>query len=263
VNGDISVITTDGAVTDTNAGNINFIANLLTIEALNGIGSSDSIETQVSIMDIVNAGVDFTVTDAITGVVTTDNTAQGNVNISQTGGDVELVRLQNKTDNGALNIISDGNFLFNNNSVVVDYDSGTLSMQTSGNFYGAPGTFADLNNPDIKGKEAIFVSLNGEFGTAARNIVLDVPRDGRVLIDTRSTAFLFFPETPIDLVSNGIPVDNISLNSSELQIEIETLGDIDPAIFTDLRNFSQEDIAIRLPRDQVFEDELDDYDRLQ
>jgi hypothetical protein len=43
-------------------------------------------------------------------------------------------------------------------------------------------------------------------------------------------------------------------------IEVETLSEIDPAIFTELRNYSFEEVSVRLPRDQLYEDELEEED---
>jgi hypothetical protein len=42
-------------------------------------------------------------------------------------------------------------------------------------------------------------------------------------------------------------------------VELETLAEINPAIFTDVRNYASAEIAIRMPRDQLYEDELDEY----
>ena len=56
--------------------------------------------------------------------------------------------------------------------------------------------------------------------------------------------------------------DSLNSVSGQQLIEIESLADIDPAIFTELHNYSQKNISIRLPRDQMFDDELENYDRL-
>ena len=56
--------------------------------------------------------------------------------------------------------------------------------------------------------------------------------------------------------------DSLNSASGQQLIEIESLADINPAIFTELHNYNQENISIRLPRDQIFDDELENYDRL-
>jgi hypothetical protein len=57
-------------------------------------------------------------------------------------------------------------------------------------------------------------------------------------------------------------IDSLNSVTGQRLIEIESLADINPAIFTDLHNYNHENISIRLPRDQVFEDELLEYDRM-
>ena len=46
--------------------------------------------------------------------------------------------------------------------------------------------------------------------------------------------------------------------AGEQLVEIESLSEVDPAIFTALRNYSLEDISIRMPRDQLYDDELEE-----
>jgi hypothetical protein len=52
-------------------------------------------------------------------------------------------------------------------------------------------------------------------------------------------------------------VDAIGSASQQRLIEVESIEDIDPAIFTAVRNYNYDDISIRMPRDQLYEDELD------
>ena len=166
---------------------------------------------------------------------------------------------------------SNGNYLLDPNSIVVDYNSGILFMVTDGGSFFGNGPFilgddeiltptASFLNPDITAYTATFFALTGAFGTTLRPIVLDVQKanGSSVLIDTRTVNFDFFPETPDNLISTGIDIGSLGVLSAvagELLVEIESLGDIDPAIFTDLQNYSREEISILMPRDQLFEDE--------
>jgi hypothetical protein len=237
--GGVVSLTTGGAVSDENGGANNIAATTLQIASVSGIGNNDELETQVSVMDIVNLG-------------------SGDIRLDQTGS-VEFVALQNALSGGTINVVSNGDFNFNPGSVVAKRDSGTLFMNTIGGSFLGVGAF-DLNNADITAKTATFIGLSGTFGTTVRPIVLDVPETGSVLIDTRTTSARFFPETPTDLITTGIDVSGLGISSAvsgEQLIEVESLGDIDPAIFTALRSYNQEDIAIRMPQDQLYEDELD------
>ena len=88
-----------------------------------------------------------------------------------------------------------------------------------------------------------------------------MPTSGSVIINAQTVSFQFFPETPTDLTTSGINIGElgiVSAISGEQLIEIESLGDIDPAIFTSLRSYSNEDVSILLPRDQLYEDELEE-----
>jgi len=68
------------------------------------------------------------------------------------------------------------------------------------------------------------------------------------------------------LISTGIDftvLGTISAVAGEQLVEIESLSEVDPAIFTALRNYNQEEIAIRMPRDQLYDDELEENQTAQ
>lgn len=46
-----------------------------------------------------------------------------------------------------------------------------------------------------------------------------------------------------------------AVGAGEQLIDVESLADIDPAIFTPVRNYVYQDVSIRLPSDQLYEDE--------
>ena len=65
------------------------------------------------------------------------------------------------------------------------------------------------------------------------------------------------------LVSEGIDftvLGAINAVAGEQLVEVETLSEVNPAIFTELKNYSLKDVAVRMPRDQLYEDELDEYE---
>jgi hypothetical protein len=41
-------------------------------------------------------------------------------------------------------------------------------------------------------------------------------------------------------------------------VKVEEISEVDPAVFTDVRNFYVSDISIKLPHDQLDEDELEE-----
>jgi len=247
VSGKVGINANTGAVTDANGGAMNFVADTLEIRSVNGIGSTDQLETQVAKMDATNTG-------------------DGIIDFLQTGN-IELVALQNTGMSGNIVFSSDADINLNPNSIVAARGQGRqglLTMQTTqGSFFGLQRS--DLNNPDISAQDAIVLVRNGSFGTLARPITMDVASsvliDARILFDPR----FVIPEPPV-INTNGV---NFSLRgvvaaiASEQLVEVETLAEIDPAIFTDLQNYSTEEVSIKMPQDQLFEDELDIVSKME
>ena len=64
------------------------------------------------------------------------------------------------------------------------------------------------------------------------------------------------PATVIDNSKIKISVFDalVGLSGQQL-IEVETLAEIDPAIFTEVRNYYQGELSIRLPADQLYDDD--------
>ncbi|VAW67357.1 hypothetical protein MNBD_GAMMA08-287, partial [hydrothermal vent metagenome] len=111
---------------------------------------------------------------------------------------------------------------------------------------------------------ANIIIANGSFGTIQRPIVLRL-RSNLSLLSTISSLF-FLDGPPTTVRDNSVLQQSVSgqqlieVQSLPDVDEVDSLTDVHPAIFTDLRNYSSEEIAIRLPRDQMFEDELKEYD---
>ena len=116
--------------------------------------------------------------------------------------------------------------------------------------------------PDITADSAL-ITVNGNFGTFARPIVLKL--NSEFFLSSNIGNPIYFPKPP-EIVNDRSTIKRSSFdqlnNSGQRLIEIESIADVDPAIFTELHNYYQENISIRLPRDQMFEDELEKYDRL-
>jgi len=243
--GKVGINSSAGGVTDTNAGTMNFIADILEIRAVTGVGSGDQLETQVGLMDVVNTG-------------------SGLIDFQQTGN-VELRALQNTGSFGGIDFRTDADINLNQNSVFAartqgQVNRGRLLMTTmTGSILGLG--VADLNNPDISARDAIIRVENGNFGSLNRPITMDIDNsvliDADVLFNTR-----FVPPGPAFFDITGIDSNVIA---AALQVSVDTLLKIDPGfftdlqseIFTDLHNYSAEEIAIKMPRSQWFEDELE------
>ena len=242
--GNTANVTTSAAIIDNNGDTVNVTANNVVLHAASGIGSDDAIETATASLDVVN-------------------TVNNDVDIVNTGV-VELVALKNTGVSGDITIVNDLDYNINPGSIVANRDNGDLLMTTqAGSFLGLGNE--DITNPDITAQNATFFGRAGTFGTFDRPITLNVP--GAVLIDTRASFDpQFVPPRPNSISTLGLDFAGVlgalsSLGGEQL-VEVESLGEIDQAIFTDLQNYSMQEISIRMPRDQLFEDELEGYDRL-
>jgi len=265
--GDVALVNTDfvGGV-NVNAGN-RISINDTTGLTLGTVTASNEIDL-VSGSDInggtlTSARVNLT---AETGINVTTQTETLNVN--NTAGDITVnntgnVIIESLKTVGDITLNNDANISMQPGSVDADYDTGVIAMTTTtGSFLGL-GT-PDDSNPDITGFSGTFVGRFGSFGTAIRPLVISIKDE--ILINTRQSISPRYVPTPPRIVNDlsDITFDFIDASnavSGEQLITLEELEDIDPAIFSDVRNYTYGQIAIRLPRDQLFEDELKEVDK--
>jgi hypothetical protein len=239
--GSVNLDAGSGQITDSNGANTNVESDSLVMRAASGIGSGDAIETSTAELDVINNGA-------------------GRVEITNTGN----VLLTNLVNNADINFRNNSNVTLDH--VDAGFTVGTFDLEvTNGSVFGVGrGGINYFIVPDITADAAFVKVLNGNFGTFDRHIVLKLNSEF-FLASTISSTF-FLPEPPPivnDISDLKISVfDSLNSASGQRLIEIESIADVNPAIFTDLHNYNQENISIRLPRDQMFDDELEDYDRL-
>lgn len=254
-NGTVEVNSGTGSIGDVNDTSLNFRADRLVLTAATGIGSGNELETQVDVLDAVN-------------------TVSGDVRFAQSGGTLVIDALkndhsvagQNLNITGRIDLRSTGDVIFEPGSVVANRLQGGIFMSTTGDFLGDRSILFNLDDPEITAFSAAFIATSGAFGVTGRPIVVNIPKSGSLFVNTRTNNIKYAPEKPDDLITTGLDVGSLGVVSAiagELLVEIESLGDIDPAIFTDLQNYSREEISIRMPRDQLFDDELDEEEELE
>ncbi len=138
-----------------------------------------------------------------------------------------------------------------------NYDLGTLNIRVNNGSLLATGV-ADASSPDIVGFSAGLIATEGTIGSRTRPLV----------IYTQDTLFIegITSWQPI-WAFNARPriVQNASTIQSDLQelinvaseqmVEVESLKDLDPAIFANITNFFYNDISVLLPSDQRYDDE--------
>ncbi|MBL4607110.1 MAG: hypothetical protein JKY01_04700 [Pseudomonadales bacterium] len=190
-----------------------------------------------------------------TSTLVAENTS-GKVDIKNTG----VVTLESLKNSGDINFNNDVDIYFESGSVDAGFSVGTLFLKTeTGSFLGAGD--ADTNNPDITAYAGIFFGLQGTFGTIDRPLVINI--QDSVLINARSSLNpIFYPNQPRIVDDRSLlqfsAFDALDTLSGGQLVEVETLAEINPAIFTDVRNYASSEIAIRMPRDQMYEEELEE-----
>lgn len=214
----------------------NFSASSVNVETLNGIGS---LTTTTATLDIVNQ----------TGNVSVSNT--GNVSARViTDGDITF------TNNGTVTIRKLSANGGNENWTDAGFDfGGTINLTvTNGSVRGT--NYSPLTSvPDIVASTFIGSVADGDFGQGSQPT-----QPMSVLVGTyfellSRRAYIRFigsptyPTTrPVINADVSLSFDSTGYNPSLL--EIDSLGEFDPAIFTEIRNYYYEDVAILLPADQ-------------
>ena len=194
------------------------------------------------------------------------------------------IGLVNNGDVSVTSIISNSDIYFRNtngNVILANADSGSYDRTTSdareaggvinsnygfgvttieipnGSLDATPGAF--VQRPELVG-DIVDVTTSGGFGVS-RRLVVYARTEG--IIGGRGIEPFFGFNTPPRL---GLTTDTDLLSltevssAAELLVEVEGLQDVDPAVFTNIRNFAFDDVSIRMPRDQVYDDGVYDED---
>jgi len=251
-------INAGGAITDANNGGTNIIASSVTLRAVDGIGGggvnysdangylnidrAGAIHTSTSNLDIIN-------TDTVNSVGTVNISNQGTVQVNNLKNNGDII-FEETSGNINLNGASPGAISANNNDPNNKNTVFAGSVAIFGN--GANGIYTDgLDKSvfDITAQNLLVQNFN-DFGTKAYPIRLLVRNQATLIANTGGYTFPL--GNPPDLVTKGdlVSIQGINVLSGQQLIDIESLGDVDPAIFTKVRNYNHEDVAILMPEDQ-------------
>ena len=260
--GSLTAIAADNiTITDSTGLTLNAVTAANTISLNAGTNITGGTLTASRVVLRADSGINTTTqTLAIDAVNSSSNSSLSNeIKISNTGS----VILENLKTVGNITFNNDANINMQPGSVDADYNTGVITMTSAtGSFLGLGAP--DESNPDITGRKGTFVGRFGSFGSAVRPLVIKIKDE--ILINTRqSISPRYVPRAP--LIVNDLSdikfdfFDASNAVAGEQLITLEELEDIDPAIFSDVRNYTYGQIAIRLPRDQLFEDDLIDTDK--
>jgi|GEM_PF-2291479 len=251
----------DGAITDTNDSNINIYAHRWVADAISGIGignlgdaGQDAIETDVDVLSVMNAGKPLN--NSTINILNTDSLIieqlrnNGDISIANLTGDIVL----DNTNNTPFDIKNpdarlQGGVINANTGLM----GGKLTLSIPNGMVVATNK-ADKSNPDIIAERATFVYSNPPrygFGDRNRKIVMHIPAVYNQSAKTSSVVWHI--KKPLETTDTSTPLKN--LNTTDQLIQIEGLSEIDPAIFTNVRNYVHDEVAILMPADQRFDDD--------
>jgi hypothetical protein len=129
----------------------------------------------------------------------------------------------------------------------------TLLNEGSDSIYGVGNSvnFADITAENLR------VNTVTDFGTVARSIQVRV-NNLAYLSGVRALIGYFGAEPRETTTSQGLVLEVISsitgLSGQQL-VEVESLDEVDPAIFADVKNYNVDDTSVLLPKDQIIIDE--------
>ncbi|MCF6211369.1 MAG: filamentous hemagglutinin N-terminal domain-containing protein [Gammaproteobacteria bacterium] len=220
-----------GQLSDTNGSDVNLSGTRVTLRAGTGIGTTDALETQTAELDVINR--------------------TGSVAITNTGA----VTLSNLVTRGDIHFTNNGNVTLD--TIDTGYNHGRLAMTVTGSVLGVNRDYRE--QPDITANNAL-INVSGDIGTLYRPVSVRVNNEF-VLFSNVGSVYYYGgrPRTIIDNSTIKIGLFDALLGLSGQQlIDVETLSEIDPAIFTEVRHYTQDEISIRLPADQRYDRDEED-----
>jgi filamentous hemagglutinin family protein len=266
----IITTTSNKNIKDGNGSELNIQAKHWNAFAQTGIGynfsegkaEENSIETDVDSLYASNAGILVGVSSSINisekDAVTINRLVNnGNIYFSNATGDITLDKRDNpyfdpnkndaREQGAVINTnkgISGGNLsiTIGNGSIISRFDDPSIDM-------------TDMKNPDIFVENGFFNFLSsGNLGKNNRKIVMSVT----TAYDNNSTrSYIRWYDKKLPIINNDKSKNLSEISLYDQLIKIEELSDLNPAIFTNIKNYVSDDIAILLPEDQRFDnDEL-------
>lgn len=239
-------IDSGGVILDLNGDGTNIWAQRFLGRAVNGIGwTSDPLDLQVSSLDVVNQQ----------NAVILSNTGPVTIERIHSSGDITLF---NSTD---VTFLKESVNAFHGTEDAQYPPIGEREMPSYGGDFvlniGIGNIKTDgsvvLAQPHIAAKTVTILNPHGVF--LPPSPVIYAPE--RIKITSGRSRNR--PYWALDVVPNDIEDDTKYygdvVGAGEQLIEVESLADIDPAIFTPVRNYVYQDVSIRLPSDQLYEDE--------
>jgi hypothetical protein len=272
-NGVVDLISGQNITTINNSINDDVVAT--TLNTVTAAGYSSTLTTAISNFSALNTGA---------GIIAISNTGSINLNgIDNNNGVVYVSATGNISQNGDILISNGSNDLtlmsgsgitmvepvttvINQGDITYSaYDDITISELTinagdglisvisqTGNIV-TTNTAVSINEPHINAQNAGFIAPNGSLGVGSNPFVFNVP--GKLTIFTQYSVPPLFYVTPAEFDDSSThtnPADISSILGGDQRTQFAELSTVDPAIFSEVRNFEEEETAILLPDDQLY-----------
>jgi hypothetical protein len=248
----------------------NLTAAQVTLSATTGIGAGTLAELKNQLSDNPNAintnTSSLSVVNSTSGIVNivnhqdvtiTDLRNNGDIAFTNTG-DINLVITQVEgAQEGVMKGAIDANY---GQDILNEVYSGSVTILNDGqgSIYGVGNS---INFADITA-ESLTVNSVTNFGSDSRQIRVRV-NDTLNLFGGRALIGYYGDEPRVINTSEGLVLQVISsvtgLSGQQL-VEVESLDEVDPAIFADVRNYNVDDTSVLLPRDQRNSDDEEEQE---
>lgn len=233
-----SIVTARGAVSDGNGGALNLVGKGLNIVAATGIGVGDALETSVGEISLSNALGNIEVTND-RAVTISQLRSNGNIYFQNRSGNV--VFNSTPVAGGEMPNRPVTNTTYNTNDLVIKVSGGNLL---------AAGA-KSVDRPEIAATNVTLV-VTGTIGLVNRPLIIS---SREIAASSRRTwRPIMRPGTIYtDVTGSSASASDITATSHEQLVQVETLAEVNPAIFTGVRNYVYDDVAILLPEDQRYD----------
>lgn len=212
-----------GEIVDANADEANVSAGRLVSNSGRGVGQSDGLETRVQELEVVASSGDVAISN------------QGSVDVSKLQTDGGNVTLNNDGDialqGGAVKAKNPGA----SGEVVLNASKGNITQQGS-------------SAPAVDSDAITVIAEGGQVGGGERDLVI-ASKDVTIYAQTQGGTILTPNDPDSKIVFSG------SYKFEDHLLAIEPLEDVDPAVFNNVRTYFHNDVSLRLPADQLFEED--------
>jgi len=276
----------------------NLVADSVTLTATNGIGEG-SYSEYVAYAAVETGYTDEPVDEPdTTGVINTSTahlsainnnvdtyTAEGELEVTSSSAGVINISNNNPDDTASLlinDLRNDGDIIFTNvGDVTLDNstnENGTTVGAITANY------LRDDTNAEYSGDVAILMEEDNSLYTTSQDFNLaDVVAENfwvsdlllfggianymtvrvneQMVIYSKRSFLVYDGAAPRDpFISGEFSIFDLSNTSGLELVDINTLDEVDSAIFSDVRNYNNDDVSVLLPADQLLDDEDEEDD---